>query len=326
MNSKTAFRNTFKLLNGERPVYVPFVYGLAAKISQMPLEEIVMDASYYTSSLEEACGLLRYDGIVTGYDATLEAEAFGAEVEWPGDYAAPQLAPDSRPGLREVDPAASPRLPVLLEVTKRIVMSRGKDVAIVGVLTGPVSLASMLTGDQNGAAVTAIPLAGNLLMKLVKSLGDLRVDAVFFREDIPGADYPRRLAAHQAPYAAVYNTLFNLVRHYNAFPAVILKDIPLDYITGLHKMIAPGGIALLGQRLDDNSLASVQELSASLKVAFGLPLPVADPDLLKSQYDIISRFIGGHKPTGLFYVSDGEIPEDTPLDTLHDLAAKINSA
>ncbi|HJX12883.1 MAG TPA: uroporphyrinogen decarboxylase family protein [Dehalococcoidales bacterium] len=326
MNSKTAFRNTFKLLNGERPVYVPFVYGLAARISQVPLEEMVMDASYYTGALEEACGLLRYDGIVTGYDATLEAEAFGAEVEWPGDYAAPKLKPDSRPGLREVDPAASPRIPVLLEVTKRIGMSRGKDVAVIGVLTGPVFLANLLTGGQDGAAMTAIPLAGNLLMKLVKSLGDLRVDAVFFREDIPGADYPGRLAAHQAPYTAVYNTLFNLVRHYNAFPAVILKDIPLDDITGLHKMIAPGGFILLGQRLDDAGLARVREFSASLKAAFGLPLPVAEPDLLTGQYDIISRFIGGHKPTGLFYVSDGEIPEDTPLETLHDLAAKINRA
>ena len=91
MNSKTAFRNTFKLMNGERPVFVPFVYGLAARLGQISLQEMTADASYYTHSLEDACELLGYDGIINNYDATIEAEVFGCEIEWSDDYTAPRI-------------------------------------------------------------------------------------------------------------------------------------------------------------------------------------------------------------------------------------------
>ena len=78
-------------MNSERPVFIPFVYGLAAKLGQMPLSEMTSDASYYTHSLEDAYELFKYDGIVNTYDSTVEAEIFGCELEWPEDYRAPRV-------------------------------------------------------------------------------------------------------------------------------------------------------------------------------------------------------------------------------------------
>lgn len=325
MNPKTAFRNTLKLMNSERPVFVPLIYGLAAKISQFPLEEMVADASYYAHSLEEASELLRCDGIVNSYDATIEAEAFGCDIAWPGDYAPPEVRSNRNLEMREINPETSHRISVLMETTKRIAMTRGKDAAIIGTLTGPVSLVKTLTDGKSGGIETAIPLAGNLLMKLVKNLGELRVDAVFFREDIAGAGFPERLTAHEKPFTAVYNTLFNLVRHYNGFPVIITEDLELDTIPELHRMIAPGGIILLGKGVNEGNLARLLELSASLKLSFGLPLPLADAGELDKQFNVINKFINQHKPSGFFYVTDGEIPYDTPLEMLHDLTAKIQS-
>jgi hypothetical protein len=325
MNSKNAFRNTFRLTNGERPVFIPFVYGLAAKISQIPLEEMVADAGYYTHSLEDTRELFKYDGIVNNFDATIEAEAFGCEVAWSGDYDAPRVNGCRQAELREVRPEDSHRIQVLLETTKRIVMSKGKDVAVVGNLTGPVSLAKALTDDKNGGIETVIPLAGNLLMKLVRSLCDLRVDAIFFREDIIGADYRDRLLAHQAPYTAIYTTLFNLVKHYNGYAAVIVRDMQLDFIPELHRMIGPSGLILLGQKVSDDGMALLQELSGSLKIAFGLPLPVQNRDEVNDRIALVSRFVSLHRPTGFFYVSDGEIPGDTPAEVLHELIDRIQN-
>lgn len=330
MNSKVAFRNTLRLTNTDRPVFVPFVYGLAAKISQLSLQEMVSDASCYTNSLEEAYKLLKYDGIVNSFDSTLEAEAFGCELEWLGDYAAPRIAGCNQIVLREVDPEESGRIPILLETTKRLVMSQGKETAVFGVLTGPCSLVKTVTGDEvdekNLDIENVISLAGSLLAKLTRSLCELRIDALFFREDLLGAEYPGELLSRNKPYATVYATLFNLIKYYNGYPVLIVKDIKFDSITELHKMIGPNGLILLGKRVSDDDLSNLKNLSDSLKVSFGLPLPMGSQAELLEQFTTISNFVSKHRPPGFFYVSDGEIPCDMPLEPIHDLIAKMQNA
>jgi hypothetical protein len=329
VNSKVAFRDTLRLMNAGRPVFTPFVYGLAAKIGLIPLREMVSDATYYTHSLEEAYKLLKYDGIVNNFDSTLEAETFGCELDWPGDYVAPQIAGCGKLELREVNLEESCRIPILLETTKRIVMSQGKEIAVIGVLTGPCSLVKTITSDEvqekNLDIENVISLAGSLLTKLTRSLCELRVDAVFFKEDLLGAEYPSELLSRNKPYAAVYTTLFNLIKYYNCYPVLIAKDIELNFITELHKMIGPNGLILLGKRVSGDDLASLQKLSDSLKMSFGLPLPMGSQAELLEQFSIISDFISKHRPPGFFYVSDDEIPYDMPLETIHDLIAKMRN-
>ena len=327
MNPKVTFRNTLRLTNADRPVFVPFVYGLAAKISQLPLQEMISDASYYTNSLEDAYKLLQYDGIVNSFDSTLEAEAFGCELEWSGDYAAPRVAGCNQLALREVNPEESSRIPVLLETTKRVVMSQGKEATVIGVLTGPCSLVKAITGNEKNPDIeNVISLAGSLLAKLTRSLCELRIDAVFFREDVLSAEYPAELLSHNKAYAAVYATLFNLIKYYNGYPVLIVKDIKFDSITELHQMIGPSGLILLGKRLSDDDLEHLQKLSDSLKVSFGLPLPMANQAELTEQFTTVSNFISKNNSPGFFYVSDGEVPYDIPLETVHDLIAKMGNA
>jgi hypothetical protein len=326
MNSKVAFRNTLKLMNADRPVFVPFVYGLAAKISQLPLQEMVSDATYFSHSLEEAYQLLQYDGIVNNFDSTLEAETFGCELEWPSGYSAPRTAGCRQLELREVNPEESSRIPILLETTKRVVMSQGKEAAVIGVLSGPCSLAKTLTSDGEDKNIEeVISLAGKLLTKLTKSLCELKIDAVFFREDLLGTEYPAELLSRNKDYAAVYATLFNLIKYYNCYPVLIVKDIEFDFLSELHRTIAPSGVCLLGKRFGDDDLANLRKLSESLKVAFGLPLPMGNQTELMEQFTAISNYISKNKSPGFFYVSDGEVPYDTPLEIIHDLIAKIRS-
>jgi hypothetical protein len=329
MNSKIAFRNTLKLVNADRPVFVPFVYGLAAKISQLPLQEMVSDATYFSHSLEEAYKLLQYDGIVNNYDSTLEAETFGCELEWPGDYSAPRTAGCHQLELREVNLEESSRIPILLETTKRVVISQGKEAAVIGVLTGPCSLAKTLTSDEavekSHGIEEVISLAGKLLTKLTKSLCELKIDALFFREDLLGTEYPVELLSHNKDYAAGYTTLFNLIKYYNCYPVLIVKDIKFDFLSELHQTIAPSGVCLLGKRLGDDDLGNLRKLSDSLKVAFGLPLPMGNQTELMEQFTTINNFMSKNKSPGFFYVSDGEVPYDTPLEIIHDLIAKIGN-
>jgi hypothetical protein len=327
MNSKITFRNTLRLMNASRTVFVPFVYGLAAKIGQIPLREMVSDATYYAHSIEEAYKLFQYDGIVNNFDSTLEAEAFGCELEWSNDYIAPQIADCSKLELREVNPGANSRISILMETTKRIVMSQGRETAIISTLVGPCSVVKTIIGDEvkDLDIGNVIALVGSLLTKLTKSLCELRIDAVFFREDLQGTDYSGELLSYNKLYAGVYTTLFNLIKYYDCYPVLIVKDIELDFITDLHKMVGPSGVVLLGKSVSDDDLAYLQKISDSLKMSFGLPLPMGNQAELLDQFSGISKFIGKHRPKGFFYVSDGEIPYDMPLEMLHDLIATMHS-
>jgi len=305
MNSKVAFRNTLKGVNTDRTVFIPFVYGLAAKIGQLPLREMVSDPAYYAHSLEEAYKLLQYDGIVNTFDATLEAETFGCEVTWPGEYIAPRIASCSQLELQEVNPEEHSRIPILLETTKRIVMTQGKETAVIGTLVGPCSLVKTViddgTKDKNLDIGNAISLVGELLTKLTRSLCELRVDAVFFREDLLGAGYRGELLSHNKLYTAVYTTLFNLIKYYNCYPVLIVKETELNFITDLQNMVGTSGLILFGKRVSDGDLIYLRKLSDSLKMSFGLPLPMVNQDDLLEQFTVISRFIGKQKPPGFFY-------------------------
>lgn len=329
MNSKLAFRNTLKLINASRTVFVPFVYGLAAKIGQIPLREMVSDATYYAHSLEEAHKLFKYDGIVNNFDSSIEAEAFGCELEWSGDYMGPRVRDCGKLEVREAHPEGSGRIPILMETTKRIVMSRGREIAVIGTLVGPCSLAKTVIDDRakekNLDIGNAISLVGELLTKLTRSLCELRVDAVFFREDLLGAGYRGELLSHNKLYAAVYTTLFNLIKYYNCYPVLIVKETDLNFIADLQNMVGPSGLILFGKRVSDDDLIYLRKLSDSLKMSFGLSLPMGNQAELLDQFAVMSKFVGEHRPPGFFYVSDGEVPYDMPLEILHDLIAKMHN-
>lgn len=76
-------------------------------------------------------------------------------------------------------------------------------------------------------------------------------------------------------------------------------------------------------RLNPDDLAHLKTISDSLKLAFGLPLPMADQNELLAQLSVINDFISKHKPGGFFYASDGEVPHDMPLEVMCDLTARI---
>jgi len=325
MNSKTAFRNTMKLMNSERPVFIPFAYGLAAKIGQIPLQEMVSDPGYYSHLLEDTQELFKYDGIVNHFDTTIDAECFGCEIEWADDYVAPEIKDCSQVELREIDFLESARIQVLLEATKRVVISKGKANPVIGTVNGPVSLAKTLSGDNTMDIENVIATIGSFLIKLVRSLCELRVDSIFFREDSLGAGYREGLQAYREPYKNTYTTLFNLVKHYDASPVLIVRDIEMDFISDLHRTIGLSGMVLLGQRFTGNNLEYLQKLSESLKVSFGLPLSFGDSAELSEQFTVISQYVNKYKPTGFFYVSDGDIPHDVSPEIIHNLVGKIGS-
>jgi hypothetical protein len=330
MNVKATLKNTLQGRNEGQLLFVPFVYGLAAKIANISLREMVWDPTYYSYSLEEAYKLFRYDAIINTFDPSIEAESCGCEVEWQGKFESPviskgcdlfKLGPD--------DFMKNKRIPILIEVSKRLVMSLGRETAILGVLTGPCSLMKSLQGQrvdsEKDQIQDAISLVGSFLTRFVRNLCELRMDALFFREDLLRKNFWEELLLYKELYKTVYATLFNIIRAYNSYPILIVNDLSLEAIKDLHALLKPSGVILCGKRLDEGRLNYLKDLSGSLKMAFGLPLPVGggSQDDLWDQLALIKSFVTKHRPKGFFYTTDGEIPYDVSLEIVHDLMSKL---
>ena len=328
MNAKQLFKNAFKGMNTPRPPFVPFPYRVAAKITQISFEQMVHDPTYYYHSLEKAYKLFGCDGIVNHFDATVEAESCGCRLGWQGTLDPPSLVEGC--DACEVNPEdflQNGRIPILMEVTRRLVMAVGKEVAVVAVVTGPCSLTSTLRtyapGIVGKGADDAIALVGSLLTRWVKALCELKIDAVFIREDILGEDFGAELEAFEDSYKAVYTTLCNIIRFFNIFSVIVTKDVDLEMLGDLSRMLRPNGLIPFGHQCTDGELENLRDLSDSQRLCVGLPLPIGigDPSELRSQFDRFNGFLSEHGKKGFFYTSDGEVPPDLPMQIIHDVIA-----
>ena len=332
MNGKLAFRSVLQGKNQGNPPFVPFVYGLAARMANVSLREMVSDPGYYTNALEGVYGLLDYEVITTSYDTTVEAESLGSQVEWKNEYAAPHLVRGGDLSLiRPEEFLQSGRIQVLLEVTKRLMISAGRDAAVACVISGPCSLLKGLERVSGlsgcGSSAEAVKLLGGFLNKLVRGLCELKIDAVLFREDPLGQELVDELAVGRDAYKGLYATLFNIVRAFNGFPLLLTSRLTVDDVKAIHNTLRPDGMVLLGTDFDDQGLSLLNELADASRISFGVPLPIgtAPEEKLWERLHVIDSFVAAHRPKRFFYTSDGEIPHDISIEILRTLMDRLRA-
>jgi SAM-dependent methyltransferase len=332
MSGRLKFRNVLKGKNIERPPFVPFMFGLIARTGNFPLKEMAWDPGYYTNALEGICGLLGLDVIVGNFDATLEMEAFGARIEWQGEFNTPIAQRGNELlDIRPEDFMSRDRIPVVMEVIKRLTLSSGRDTAIAPALMGPCSfrknLDYLLKDGIDRSPSEGMKHFGGPFTKWVQGLCGQKIDALFFREDLLGEGFMDELQENKEAYRSLYGTLFNIVRAFNASPIVVTENLPLEAVHEVHSLLKPGGIVLLSNALNEAELIAINNLSKELKISFGVPLPIgtAGQEELWRRLTMLETFVSEYEPKNIFYTSDGEIPYDIDLEILHTLTARVNA-
>lgn len=333
MSARIAFRNTLQLKNQDQRVFVPFVYGLAARVTQTPLKAMAWDPTFYAHALEACYKLFGHHAVVNCFDSTIEAECCGCEVNWPGDFDEPHLNEGCK--IQMVSPKEfvdSGRIPVLMEATKRLSVSLGRDIGLACVVSGPCAFGRSLLSHggplQNTAPEDAVSFAAALLKHYVKRLCELKVDALFFREDTLGTDFVKDLHEFGDSLVATYKTLFNIIKFYNVFPLIIVRDIVREDLERFCRALKPKGVILMGRSFDEADLLALKALSETLKVSVGLSLPVVETGekALWAQVELIESFVMASKTQGFFYTSDGAVPYGMPLEIMHSLMRRIGQS
>ena len=136
----------------ERTPWVPFVGVHGGALVGVDATEYLKSADHIVDALKIAAERYKPDGLPVVFDLQLEAEILGCELSWaketPPSVATHPLGEDyDIAGLPEFD-ATKGRIPLVLDAIRRAKAELGDDIALYGLLTGPLTLALHLRGDD----------------------------------------------------------------------------------------------------------------------------------------------------------------------------------
>ena len=299
--SRERFRAVFDG-KADRPPFVPLMASAAARLMQAPLRDVYGNAAVMAKTLRDCQALFAYDAVVVFPDLTLGAEALGCTLEWPDD-GPPSVAEglasfEALDALPEGTMAAGGRMPAALDAAGQLVETIGPGCAVLGALTGPVTLARLALSpealdDETGARAVERLAAENLTA--ARAFFERRVDGVVVLDPDLGQAPP---ALHDA-LAKAFRTLRNLARFYDG-----------------RLLLATRGRAPIAASLESDGLSlGGLDVDAQQGQARGAAI-TADT------WDAAEETAGGALDAAdgaLYLTTDGEVPPNTPADSLHDV-------
>lgn len=136
----------------ERTPWVPFVGVHGGALVGVDAAEYLKSADHIVDALKIAAERYKPDGLPVVFDLQLEAEILGCGLNWAKETP-PSVS--SHPLGADYDIAGLPefslekgRIPVVLEAVRRAKAELGDKIALYGLLTGPLTLALHLRGDD----------------------------------------------------------------------------------------------------------------------------------------------------------------------------------
>ena len=151
MTGKELIQKTFRHEETPRAPWVPFAGVHAGKLKGYDATEVLQDGDKLYESLLEVHRLYMPDGMPVAFDLQLEAEVLGCELAWakdnpPSVMTHPLEKQDEIPD-KLVDQNDG-RIPLVMDVCRRIKQAVGDTTAIFGLFCGPFTLASHLRGTK----------------------------------------------------------------------------------------------------------------------------------------------------------------------------------
>jgi uroporphyrinogen decarboxylase len=159
-----------KALNLEPADGVPFLPAIyehkAWFVGETP-SKVCRDVNLFTTAVVAEYERIQPDALTIGIDVyNVEAEAVGCRVTYyqAGDISIPAIGPEGAvfqgssdvASLKMPDPKKDGRMPLNIEVARRVVKVLGREVPIRGAVSGPFSMASSLVGSERLLMLTMI--------------------------------------------------------------------------------------------------------------------------------------------------------------------------
>lgn len=155
MTPKETIFATLRHEETDQVPWVPFAGVHAGKLTGYNATEILSDGEKLLSSLREVNKLYKPFGLPVIFDLQVEAECLGCELTW-ADDAPPSVSKHPLEGTEELEVPCrctiptkeDGRIPMILDVMRKIKGEVGDTVALYGLICGPFTLAAHLRGND----------------------------------------------------------------------------------------------------------------------------------------------------------------------------------
>jgi len=214
-----------------RPLFVPIVFALGARVENLSPRAFLANPTKISNALRQIRGPLRSDGVSCYFDALLEAEALGGTLEWASEHEGATLRwPTASErgqlpaGLASPEDAVKKgRIPVALEVIRRLKALLREDSLLMAGVSGPFTLAARLTGLLGQDPLThedlldsALEIANSTILHVSKAFAEAGANLVFLREEI----LPILGEQTAEEWTSMLMPIFNVSRFYEALPVL----------------------------------------------------------------------------------------------------------
>ena len=150
MDGKSLILNALNHNDVPRTPWVPYTGAQIANLKGYAADEIFKDADKLVECLLEAVAQYAPDGLPVMFDLQVEAEILGCDLKWypntPPTVCSHPLANDFTIPTKRLTKEDG-RIPIIMEATRRLKEAR-PDIALYGLVCGPLTLASHLRGTN----------------------------------------------------------------------------------------------------------------------------------------------------------------------------------
>ncbi len=316
-----------------RPLWVPIVFSLGAKMENLPLSAFLGNATKISNSQRQIRSHLRSDGLACYFDPYLEAEALGGVLEWNTETQGPTLGwpkhaekgelPESLHGPEEAMKRG--RVGVAIEVIRRLKSLLRDDSLLTAGVAGPFTLAARITQlegedfDCDLLPEAALEVAVSLMTQLSAAFAEAGANLIFIQE----AGLLRLTAERCEAWASRLAPALNIIRFYQALPVLQLTD-SRSFAENSEVIFQQHWDCVVCHTVEFPPSATVQQSS---DVSRGVALPpealqaeeAGDRDLDK----ILDYVMSELRPT--IVTTAGDVPVGTDMKRLVRISERVRS-
>ena len=330
MTRKELLFNVLEHKETPRPGWVPLAGVHAGLLKNFTADEVYQNADKLYQSLLEVNKIYQPDGLLLLFDLQLEAEILGCQIKWEKN-GPPSVRSHPLENTLEIPKTKitkdSGRIPMVIDVAKRIKKELGNEVALYGLFCGPYTLASHLRGTNFFRDARQRPDYVKELMAYCAELGTQMAD-IYMDEDVDVIVPTDPVVSQISPkhfqefVFDPYKKIFDHIRARKKFSSFFVCG-NATHIIDLMCQTGPDSISV-----DENvDIVKAYEITNKHNVVIGGNIPLTTALLLGNQMDnmkvgidLIDR-MNVHKN---FIVAPGcDMPYATPIENTVALSQAV---
>lgn len=231
MNGKQILLDALQSKPVERTPWVPFVGVHGGSLVGVNATEYLKNPDPIVEGLKAAAERYRPDGLPVVFDLQIEAEILGCELAWaeqtPPSVASHPLDEDyAINGLPEFSTEKG-RMPQVLDAVRRSKAAIGEDIALYGLLTGPLTLALHLRGDdvlldmfdEEDEVPELFDYCANIAIQMADAYIDAGIDVIAVVDPMVSQIGPEHFEQYVTP---ALNRIFDHVRARGALSSLFV--------------------------------------------------------------------------------------------------------